>query len=48
MKKCTVHKQIPIFQRMLEDKNVICKCIQGKGDIKQIAKERGIKFATPL
>lgn len=48
MKKCVEHKQVSIFQRMLEDKNVIRKCIQGKGDIKQIAKERGIKFATPL
>lgn len=48
MKKCVEHKQVSIFQPMLEDKHAIRKCIQGKGDIKQIAKGRGIKFATPL
>lgn len=48
MKKWVEHKQVSIFQRMLEDKDAIRKCIQGKGDIKKIAKERGIKFATPL
>ncbi len=37
-----------IFQRMLEDKRAIRRCIQQGGDLKVLAKERGIKFATPL
>lgn len=44
MKKSVEHKQVSIFQRMLEDKDAIRKCIQGKRDIRKIAKERGIKF----
>lgn len=34
MKKRVEHKRASIFQRMLEDKNVIRKCIQGKGGYK--------------
>jgi hypothetical protein len=37
-----------IFQKVLEDKRAIRQCIQTGGDIKKVAKERGIKFATPL
>lgn len=37
-----------IFQRMLEDKKAIHECIQKHGDMKKLAKERGIKFAKPL
>lgn len=48
MNKSVEHKQLSVFQRILEDKKAIRKCIQDKGDIKKIAKERGIKFATPL
>ncbi|EGF59625.1 hypothetical protein HMPREF9446_00172 [Bacteroides fluxus YIT 12057] len=48
MNKSAEHKQISVFQKILEDKKAIRKCIQSRGDIKKIAKERGIKFATPL
>ena len=34
--------------KILEDKKEIRKCIQSGGDIKKLAQERGIKFATPL
>ena len=43
-----VHKGKSIFQQILEDKRAISQCIQTGGDIKQVAKERGIKFAMPL
>lgn len=48
MKKITEHKNKSIFRRVLEDKQVIRECIQKGGDIKQVAKDRGIKFATPI
>lgn len=46
MKKTLLTKSI--FQRVLEDKRAIRCCIQKGEDVKTIAKERGIKFATPL
>ena len=36
------------MKKMLEDKKAIRKCIHEGGDIKELAKKRGIKFATPL
>lgn len=48
MHKETVHKGKSIFQQVLEDNRAIRKCIQTSGDIKELAKERGIKFAMPL
>lgn len=48
MKKITEHKNKSIFRRVLEDKQVIRECIQKGGDIKQVAKDLGIKFATPI
>lgn len=48
MNKTVVHKSQSIFQRILEDKRAIRQCIQMGGDIKEVAKERGIKFATPI
>lgn len=48
MEKKTAHKAKSVFRQVLEDKQAIRECIQKGGDIKQIAKERGIKFATPL
>ena len=48
MHKKTVHKGKSIFQQVLEDKRAIRQCIQTGGDIKKLAKERGIKFAMPL
>ncbi|MCD8181831.1 MAG: hypothetical protein LUE99_00670 [Bacteroides sp.] len=41
-------KSKSVFQKILEDKRAIRKCIQKGEDIKVIAKEREIKFATPL
>ena len=48
MNKKVVHKGKSVFQQVLEDKRAIRHCIQTVGDIKKLAKERGIKFATPL
>jgi len=36
------------FQKLLENKHAIRKCIQENGDLKKLAKERDIKFATPV
>ena len=36
-------RPVSVFQKILEDKR-----IQKGGDIKEIARQRGIKFATPL
>ena len=40
-------RPVSVFQKILEDKR-IRECIQKGGDIKEIARQRGIKFATPL
>ena len=40
--------KIQLFFRILEDKRAIRKCVQEGGDVKKLAKERGIKFSTPL
>ena len=48
MTKDIKNKNTSIFQKILEDKRAIRKCIQEGGDVKKLAKERGIKFATPL
>ena len=34
--------------KLLEDKRAIRECIQKNGDLKKLAKERDIKFATPV
>ena len=44
-KKNVIKEKANIFQRMLED---IRRCIQKGEDLKKLAKQRGIKFATPL
>ena len=36
------------FQKLLEYKRAIRECIQKNGDLKKLAKERDIKFATPV
>lgn len=46
-KNVKTKEQINIFQRMLEDKRAIRQCIQTGGNLKELAKARGIKFATP-
>ena len=48
MDKTIAHKRKSVFQQILEDKRAIRQCIQSGGDIKKIAQERGIKFATPI
>lgn len=48
MEKKIKHKTKSIFQKVLEDKRAIRDCIQKGGDVKQLAKERGIQFVTPL
>ena len=40
-------RPVSVFQKILEDKRIIRECIQ-KGGEKEIARQRGIKFATPL
>lgn len=37
-----------IFQRILDDKKAIRKCIANHGNLKQLTEERRIQFATPL
>lgn len=37
-----------IFQKILEDKMKIRECINSHGDLKKLADERNIKFATPV
>lgn len=48
MNKDIKNKNTPFFQKILGDKRAIRKCIQEGGDVKKLAKERSIKFATPL
>ena len=37
-----------IFQRILDDKKAIRECITNHGNLKQLADERRIQFATPV
>ena len=48
MKKKTEQKVQSVFRRVLDDKQAIRECIQKGEDIKQVAKDRGIKCATPV
>lgn len=36
------------FQKVMEDKKAIRKCIQEGGDLKKTAKELNVKFSTPI
>ena len=47
-KKNVIKDKANIFQRMLEDKRAIRRCIQRGEDLDKLAKQRGIKFVTPL
>ena len=47
-KKNVIKEKSNIFQRMLEDKRAIRRCIQKGEDLKKLAEQRGIKFATPV
>ena len=47
MKEDKAKKQ-NVFLRILEDKKAVKECLQSKGDMSKLAKERGIKFVTPL
>ena len=46
--KTTKAKTPNILEKMMEDKKAIQKCIREGGDLKKIAKERNVKFSTPL
>lgn len=46
--KNVIKEEANIFQRMLEDKRAIRRCIQNGEDLTKLAKQCGIKFATPL
>ena len=46
--KTTKAKTPNILERMMEDKKAIQKCIREGGDLKKIAKERNVRFTTPL
>ena len=46
--KTTKTKTPNILEKMMEDKKAIQKCIREGGDLKKIAKERNVKFSTPL
>ena len=48
MNKRVVNKSKSVFHKVLEDKRAIRQCIQNGGNIKDVAKERGIKFAMPI
>lgn len=37
-----------VFQRMMEDKIAIRECIKNGGDLKKVARERGLVFVKPL
>ena len=46
--KTAKNKNLSILEKMMEDKKAIQKCIREGGDLKKIAKERNVRFATPL
>lgn len=46
-KKNVIKEKANIFQRMLEDKRAIRRCIQKGEELKKLAKQRGIKFLHP-
>lgn len=45
-KKKTVKRSV--FYQMIEDQRAISRCIRSGGDLKKLAKERGIKFVKPF
>ena len=36
------------FQKIIDDKKAMIACIERGGDLRQVAKERGIKLYNPL
>ncbi len=48
MNSIVKNNKTSIFQKVLEDKRAIRDCIQKGENLKKVAQERGIKFATPL
>lgn len=46
--KTATKKSTGILEKMMEDKKAIQKCIREGGDLKQVAKERNVRFVTPL
>lgn len=48
MNRTDKQNKVSIFQKVLEDKRAIRECIQKGGNVEKVAKDRGIKFATPV
>lgn len=46
--KDKVKKYGSIFDKILDDKMAIRKCIQEGGDLKKLSKERNVRFVTPV
>lgn len=44
---CTKEKQKEL-NKFIEDNEKLKKCIREKGDLKKVAKELGLKLATPV
>lgn len=48
MEKTQTKRAGIFFQKILEDKRAIRACVQSNGNLTKLAKERDIKFATPV
>lgn len=46
--KSATKKNANVLEQMLADKKAIQKCIREGGDLKETAKKRNVKFATPV
>lgn len=46
--KATKNNRINILEKMLEDKKAIRECIRKGGDLKKTAKDRNVRFVTPI
>ena len=46
--KTTKTKTPNVLEKMIENQKAIHKCIREGGDLKKIAKDRNIRFATPI
>jgi len=46
--KTIKNKPKNLLVKILEDKKAIQECIRNKGDLNQLAKDREIKFSTPI
>lgn len=46
--KSTNTQRKSVFLQMIEEKHAIAACVRERGDVKSLAKARGIQFAKPL